>query len=178
MNHSINITRRERKRRLKDRTTTVQLRYVVNYIDPETQKRAQKFFEKRRDAEVYKQSLIVDIQSGEYFSRREEVTVGDVVALWFSAREGKIKPNSLRNHLSIRPLILGPLLCGAEARQRAEHTMSGDLQEGSQLGPCWQMSKSEISPRPRYASGTIFWRRKWAPIPPNARSLCSSPLWS
>lgn len=133
MSHSINITRRERKRTLKDGSTSVQLRYVVNYRDPGTQKRCQKFFEKRRDAETFKQNLIVDIQSGDYFTQQDDVTVGDVVELWFAAREGKIKPNSLRNHLSVKPLILGPLLCGATARQRAVYTASGDLPEGSKL---------------------------------------------
>lgn len=135
MSHSINITKRTRRRTLRDGSKTENIRYVVNYVDPEKRKRAQRFFEKRRDAESFKQDLIVDIQSGAYFSNREQVTVGDVVGLWFSVREGRLKQNSMRNHLSLRPLILGPLLCRATARERADHTMSGVIPEGSKLVP-------------------------------------------
>ncbi|GHB04722.1 site-specific integrase [Algimonas arctica] len=135
MSQSINITRRTRRRKLKDGSTTEQIRYVVNFNDPETRKRAQKFFEKRRDAEAFKQNLIVDIRSGEYFAQREDVTVADVVELWLSAREGKIRPNSMRHHLSVRPLILGPLLRHATPRQRSDHTRSGIMPEGAKLIP-------------------------------------------
>lgn len=135
MTNSINVTKRRVKKKRRDGTHAEYDRYVVNYKDPQTLKRAQRYFLKRREAESYKQSLIVDIQSGEYFSKREEVTVGDVIALWFSERAGKIKPNSMRNHESIRPLILGPLLCGATARQRSEYTVSGTIPEGAKLVP-------------------------------------------
>lgn len=133
MSNSINITKRTRSRTRRDGTKAQNVRYVVNYTDPELHKRAQRFFEKRRDAEAFKQSLIVDIQSGAYFAQREDVTVETVVTLWLSAREGKVRPNTMRNHLSITPLILGPLLCGATPRQRAEHTMTGILPEGAKL---------------------------------------------
>jgi integrase len=135
MSHSINITKRTRRRKRRDGSTAENVRYVVNYIDPDSQNRAQKFFEKRREAEAFKQNLIVDIQNGNYFAKREDVTVGDVVDLWFSARVGKIQRNSMRHHEGVRPLVLGPLLCGATPRQRANHTMTGKMPKGTKLVP-------------------------------------------
>jgi len=133
MSNSINITKRNRTRTLADGSKVQQVRFVVNFNDPKTQKRAQRFFPKRRDAESFKQELIVDISNGEYFSNREDVTVKDVVELWFSVREGKVKPNTMRNHESIKPLILGPLLRGATREQRSAHTMTGALPEGTKV---------------------------------------------
>jgi len=133
MSSSINITKRNRTRTMADGSKVKQTRFVVNFIDPKTKKRAQRFFPKRRDAEAFKQALIVDIKNGEYFSSREDVTVGDVVELWFNVREGKVKPNTMRNHMSIKPLILGPLLTGATREQRAAYTMTDAVPEGSKL---------------------------------------------
>ena len=133
MSNSITITKRNRTRKHKDGTAYHQTRFVVNYKDPQTHKRAQRFFEKRRDAESFKQELTVDITTGDYFSKQNEVTVAQILELWMSMREGKLRPNSIRNHQSVIPLILGPLLSGASRRQRTTYTQTGAIPEGAKL---------------------------------------------
>ena len=133
MTSSINVTKRDVQRKLKDGSSKTLTRYVVNFKDPETKKRSQKFFAKRRDAEEFKQQLIIDIKNGDYFAKRDEVTVSDVVDLWFEIRQGKIKPNSMSNHLRVKNLIVGPLLSGATQKQRADFTATGIVPEGGRV---------------------------------------------
>ncbi|WP_409432773.1 hypothetical protein ACJ3XI_11285 [Litorimonas sp. RW-G-Af-16] len=133
MANSINITKREFKRKLRDGTQKTLLRFIVNFKDPETGSRAQKFFERRKDAEQFKQQLITDINNGDYFSAREDVTIANVVELWFSIRHGQIKPISIHNHESVRPLIIGPLVTNATAKQRSHFTSKGIIPTGSKI---------------------------------------------
>jgi len=57
MTNSINITKRNIKRKLRDGTQKNLSRFIVNFKDPETGKRTQKFFGKRKDAELLSNNL-------------------------------------------------------------------------------------------------------------------------
>ena len=113
-----------------------EVRYLVYRVvirDPIKKVSKRKDFRRKLDAEKYLKNLIVEMDNGNYFTQQDDVTVGDVVDLWFDIRKGKIKPNSMRNHMSVKPLILGPLLGGATRRQRSDYTISGRIPEGCRL---------------------------------------------
>jgi hypothetical protein len=58
MTLSINLTRRVRRRTLKDGSVVEQTRYVLNWRDPRTGEREQRFFERQRDAQERRAELI------------------------------------------------------------------------------------------------------------------------
>ena len=58
MTLSINITRRVRRRTLKSGATVEQVRFVLNWRDPRTGAREQRFFERQRDAQERRAELV------------------------------------------------------------------------------------------------------------------------
>jgi hypothetical protein len=51
MTLNINLTRRVRRRKLKDGSVVQQIRFVLNWRDPRTGEREQRFFARQRDAQ-------------------------------------------------------------------------------------------------------------------------------
>jgi integrase len=88
---SINITKRDRKRTLKNGECIVHTRYVVNYRDPRTGERKQLFFERQKDAVAKRNELLTAIQSGVYCDERKMPTIAEAVDQWLANRENEIK---------------------------------------------------------------------------------------
>ena len=64
MTLNINLTRRVRRRKLKDGSVVEQTRYVLNWRDPRTGEREQRFFERQRDAQERRSELIAAYDRG------------------------------------------------------------------------------------------------------------------
>ena len=64
MTLNINLTRRVRRRKLKDGSVVEQTRYVLNWRDPRTGEREQRFFERQREAQERRSEIIAAYDAG------------------------------------------------------------------------------------------------------------------
>ena len=106
---SINLTRRVRRRRLKDGSVVEQTRYVLNWRDPRTGEREQRFFERQRDAQERRAELIAAYDRGAYSSSQKTVTVGDAVTAWLEAKRGTVRPITYNTYAFQSRYVVGPL---------------------------------------------------------------------
>jgi integrase len=134
MSVSVNITKRERRRKLKSGTVVVLTRWVVNYREPQTGKRRQLFFSRAADAQVRRNAIVTEIGTGTYSESHRSVTIADAVRRWLANREGEVKNGSLDGYRQTAAYVIGPLLSGTKA-QRTEYTLTDKLPDGTRLLP-------------------------------------------
>lgn len=134
MSIAINITKRERKRRLKSGEVVFQTRYVLNFRDPRTGARKQLFFAKQKDAQHKASEIAASVTMGTYAPTRSELTVAEATNHWLDNCEGNVKERTLKSYRIVSRYISGPLLIGSR-EQRVEHTMTGKLPKGTRLEP-------------------------------------------
>jgi hypothetical protein len=106
---NINLTRRVRRRKLKDGSVVEQTRYVLNWRDPKTGEREQRFFERQRDAQERRSELIAAYDRGVYSSSNRTVTVGDAVTAWLDAKRGTVRPITFATYAFQSRYVVGPL---------------------------------------------------------------------
>ena len=115
MTVAINLTRRIRRRKLTDGKVVEQLRYVLNWRDPRTGVREQRFFERHKDAQEKRADIVAAIDRGTYSGERRTVTVGDAVEAWLDSKRGVVRAVTFASYEFEIRYIVGPLL-PAEAR--------------------------------------------------------------
>ncbi|MET4455563.1 tyrosine-type recombinase/integrase [Bradyrhizobium sp. RT3b] len=131
MASSVNITRRERKRKLTSGAVVVQTRWVLNYREPRSGRRRQLFFEKQKDAQARRNQIIAEIETGSYSEERvRAVTIQEMVRRWLASREGEVKPGTLDGYRRAGANIVGPLLVGSP-QQRTTFKITGKQPEGT-----------------------------------------------
>ena len=116
MTLSINLTRRVRRRKLKGGSTVEQVRFVLNWRDPRSGERHQRFFERQRDAQERRSELVAAFDRGAYSSSNRTVTVADAVAAWLETKRGVVRPITFASYEFEIGYIVGPLL-PSEARR-------------------------------------------------------------
>ncbi|WP_036285151.1 tyrosine-type recombinase/integrase [Methylocystis sp. ATCC 49242] len=109
----INITKRLRHRKLASGETVEQLRYVLNWRDPRTGAREQRFFERQKDAQEKRVELIAAYERGTYSAERKTLTVADAVAAWLDANRDAVRPNTFASYEFQARYVTGPLLPAA-----------------------------------------------------------------
>ena len=109
MTLNINLTRRVRRRKLNDGSTVEQTRYVLNWRDPRTGEREQRFFERQRDAQERRSEIIAACERGIYSSSNRTVTVGDAVTAWLDAKRGTVRPITFVTYAFQSRYVVGPL---------------------------------------------------------------------
>jgi integrase len=124
MTLNINLTRRVRRRKLKDGSVVEQTRYVLNWRDPRTGEREQRFFERQRDAQEKRSELIAAYERGIYSSSNRIITVGDAVAAWLETKRGTVRPITFATYAFQSRYVVGPLPTG-EARRAIIHSGKG-----------------------------------------------------
>lgn len=131
MGSSVNLTKRDRKRKLKDGTTVLQTRYVLNYREPRTGRRRQLFFERQKDAQARRNQIIAEIETGTYAGdRSRSVTVREIVQRWLDSRKGDIKDGTFDGYERAAANIVGPLLIGTP-QERVQFALTGQKPEGA-----------------------------------------------
>jgi integrase len=113
---SINLTRRLRRRKLKDGTTVEQTRYVLNWRDPRTGEREQRFFERQREAQERRSEFLAAYERGVYSSETKTVTVEAAVAAWLETKRGVVRPVTFATYKFQSRYVVGPL-APSEARR-------------------------------------------------------------
>lgn len=92
MTLNINLTRRVRRRKLKDGSVVQQIRFVLNWRDPRTGEREQRFFARQRDAQEKRAEFVAAYDRGAYTSSIRSVTVGHAVEAWLESKRGVVRP--------------------------------------------------------------------------------------
>ncbi len=118
MTLNVNITRRVRRRKLKDGSVVEQVRFVLNWRDPRTGAREQRFFERQKDAQERRAELVAAYDRGAHISENKAVTVADAVAAWLGAKRGVARPITFASYEFEIGYIVGRLL-PSEARRRS-----------------------------------------------------------
>jgi hypothetical protein len=90
MTPRINIAKRNRKRPRADGSIVEQPRFVVDFRDPQSGKRRQFFFERRKDAEAKRAELLVEMATCRYASPTT-ATVETAMRNWLEDRKPKVK---------------------------------------------------------------------------------------
>jgi integrase len=134
MAFQINITKRERTRKLRSGATTINVRWVVNYKDPRTNKRVQLFFERQKDAAAKRNEIIAQVDQRSYVPARDQITIADAVQRWLDDRNGEVKERTRRGYQHVSHYIVGPLLLGT-SDQRRKYTEKRVLPKGTELIP-------------------------------------------
>jgi integrase len=116
MSLNINLTRRLRRRKLKDGTTVEQTRYVLNWRDPRTGEREQRFFERQREAQERRSEFLAAYERGVYSSETKTVTVETAVAAWLETKRGVVRPITFATYKFQSRYVVGPL-APSEARR-------------------------------------------------------------
>jgi integrase len=109
MTLNINLTRRVRRRKLRDGSIVEQTRYVLNWRDPRTGEREQRFFERQRDAQERRSELIAAYDRGIYSSSNRTVTVADAVAAWLETKRDTVRPITFNTYAFQSRYVVGPL---------------------------------------------------------------------
>jgi hypothetical protein len=91
---SINLTKRTRRRKLKSGETIEQTRYVLNWRDPRTGSREQRFFERQKEAQEKRAELIAAYDRGSYSANRKSLTVAEAVSAWLEAKRPSVPTHS------------------------------------------------------------------------------------
>jgi integrase len=109
MTFNINLTRRVRRRKLKDGSTVEQTRYVLNWRDPRTGNREQRFFERQREAQERRSEFLAAYERGVYSSSPASVTVETAVAAWLETKRGVVRPITFATYKFQSRYVVGPL---------------------------------------------------------------------
>ena len=116
MTLNINLTRRLRRRKLKDGSVVEQTRYVLNWRDPRTGEREQRFFERQREAQERRSEFLAAYERGVYSSQTKTVTVETAVATWLETKRGVVRPITFATYQFQSRYVVGPLAT-SEARR-------------------------------------------------------------
>ena len=129
----ISITSTTRRRKLKDGTLSSYPQYYCEYRDPLTKKRRRRAFNRKKDAEAFRNALIVKVAEGSYIDERKAPTVAQAIAHWLADKESKVKASTLMGYkVVVNGAIRGPLLIGSP-QERADYTASGIAPKGARF---------------------------------------------
>jgi integrase len=135
MTFNINLTKRDRTRKLNSGERVTHTRFVLNYKEPRTGARRQLFFDKKADAVAKRNELLASVETGTYSEVKTHIRVADALANWLEHRRSEVKANTFRGYEEGARLIVKPLLVGATAREREHFTKTGVMPEGAKLAP-------------------------------------------
>jgi len=135
MNDSFNvsITTTTRKRKLRCGKVALYPQYYCEYREPLTRKRRRRAFNRKKDAEAFRNKLLREVSEGMYVDERKAPTVEDAVKHWLATKEGNVKPSTLKGYKVVaHGAIRGPLLIGTK-QERADYTESGIQPKGARF---------------------------------------------
>ena len=146
MNLSINLTRRVRRRKLKSGETVDQTRYVLNWRDPRTRKREQRFFERQKDAQEKRTELTAAFERGTYSSERKTATVGDAVVAWLETKRSGVRSVTFAAYEFQSRYVVGPL-APIEARRAIIRSGVGAKPKGRAIELLGRVRVHELTTR-------------------------------
>lgn len=124
MTLSINITKRMRRRKLASGENVEHLRYVMNWRDPRSGKREQRFFARQKDAVEARSKLLAAYERGSRSTTRTSLTVSDAIAAWLDVKRDVVRSNTFENYKFQSRYVTGPL-ASAEVRKALIYSGTG-----------------------------------------------------
>lgn len=121
---NINITKRVRRRQQSSGKTVEQVRYVLNWRDPRTGAREQRFFERQKDAVARRSQIIAGYDRGNFTDVRHKLTVADAIEAWLAAKSSSVRPNTFASYVFQARYVTGPLAT-SEARRATVRSGTG-----------------------------------------------------
>jgi len=109
MTINISLTKRIRRRKLKSGEIIDQLRYVLNWRDPRSGSREQRFFARQKDAVEARVTLLSEYDRGTYNADRRKITVSEAVTFWLDTKRSVVRQNTFKNYLFQSRYIIGLL---------------------------------------------------------------------
>jgi len=129
----ISITTTTRRRKLSDGTMREHHQWYCEYREPQTRKRRRRAFNRKKDAEAFRNALLLKVAEGAYVDERKAPSVAKAIDHWLTTKEGSVKPSTLKGYkVSVNGAIRGPLLIGTK-QQRADYTESGIAPKGARF---------------------------------------------
>lgn len=130
---NVSITTATRRRKLASGTMASYPQYYAEYRDPKTGKRRRRAFNKKKDAEAFRNALLVQVAEGSYVDERTAPTVAKTTDHWLANKEGQVKASTLKGYKVVaNGAIRGPLLIGTR-QERADYTESGVAPKGARF---------------------------------------------
>lgn len=129
----VSITTTTRRRKLSDGTIASYPQWYAEYRDPQTRQRRRRAFNRKKDAEAFRNALLLKVAEGAYVDERKAPTVAQAIDHWLQTKEGSVKPSTLKGYkVSVNGAIRGPLLIGTK-QERADYTESGIAPKGARF---------------------------------------------
>lgn len=88
-NFNISITSTTRRRKLSNGTVASYPQYYCEYRDPKSGKRRRRAFNKKKDAEAFRNALLVQVAEGSYVDERSAPNVSKAIDHWLANKEGR-----------------------------------------------------------------------------------------
>jgi integrase len=121
----VSITKTTRRRKLKSGAVALYPQHYCEYRDPLTGKRRRKAFDTKKDAETFRNGLLLKVAEGSYVDERKAPNVGKAIDHWLATKEGAVKASTLKGYKVVaNGAIRGPLLVGTK-QERADYTEKG-----------------------------------------------------
>jgi hypothetical protein len=146
MSLNANITRRIRRRKLKDGSVIQQPRYVLSWRNARTGAREQRFFERQKDAQERRAELVAAYDRGAYSPSNRSVTVGGAVAGWLESKRGVVRPITFASYQFEIGYIVGPLL-PSDARRAIVRSGVGARPKTRAIELLGRVKIQELTPR-------------------------------
>lgn len=122
---NISITTTTRRRKLTGGKVALYPQYYCEYRDPLTRKRRRRAFNRKKDAEAFRNALLLKVADGAYVDERKAPTVAQAIDHWLGTKEGAVKASTLKGYKVVaNGAIRGPLLVGTR-QERADYTETG-----------------------------------------------------
>jgi integrase len=130
---NVAITSTTRRRKLSSGKVALYPQYYCEYRDPLTQKRRRRAFNRKKDAEAFRNALILKVAEGSYVDERKVPTVAKAIEHWKASKKGSVKDSTLAGYrVVVDGAIKGPLLIGS-TQERADFTESGTAPDGARF---------------------------------------------
>ncbi|MET3663138.1 tyrosine-type recombinase/integrase [Aquamicrobium ahrensii] len=122
---TVSITTTTRRRKLSDGTLREHPQWYCEYREPQTRKRRRRAFNRRKDAEAFRNALLLKVAENSYVDERKAPTVAQAIDYWLQTKTGAVKASTLKGYLTVvNGAIRGPLLIGTK-QERADYTEKG-----------------------------------------------------
>lgn len=121
----VSITSTTRRRTLKGGKVALYPQFYCEYREPTTGLRRRRAFNRKKDAEAFRNALLLKVAEGAYVDERKAPTVAQAIDHWLATKEGAVKPSTLMGYrVVVNGAIRGPLLIGSR-QERADYTERG-----------------------------------------------------
>ena len=130
---NISITCTTRRRKLTSGAISAKQQWYCEYRDPILKKRRRRAFNRKKDAEAFRNALLMKVAEGGYVDERKAPTASKAIDHWLEDREGKVKASTLKGYKVVaNGAIRGPLLIGSR-QERADYTATGIAPNGARF---------------------------------------------